>query len=302
MKVQTILFPTDFSDSANAALGRALFLAERFEAELHMLHALVLHEFDPNNPEQHFPDAEDVLRGMFEIADSRLAGLLKQHGRKPLTLRQVSRRGLSAAEVILDYAGEIDADLVVMGTHGRRGAARLLLGSVAESVTRHASCPVLTVRADARSVREESVETILVPVDFSEPSELTIRYAEELAHVYHAKLDLLHVAEEIPYPYFYLPTDSGPVADRQDRARQALAKLAAETLSSSVNYTTSMRAGRVATEILDHARETDCGLLVIGTHGLSGLERVLVGSTAEQVIREAGCPVFVVKSKGKVLV
>ncbi len=302
MKVETILFPTDFSDSANAALGRALFLAERFEAQLHMLHALVLHEFDPNNPDEAFPNSEEVLRKLFEIADSRLAGLLKQHGREPLTLRQVSRRGLSAAEVILDYAEEVNADLVVMGTHGRRGPARLFLGSVAESVTRHASCPVLTVRAGARSVREQAVKSILVPVDFSEPSELTIRYAQELAHVYQSGIELLHVAEEIPYPYFYLPIDSELVSQRQDRARQALAKLAAETLSSDVNYTTSIRVGRVATEILDHAKKSDCGLLVIGTHGLSGIERLLVGSTAEQVIREAECPVFVVKSKGKVLV
>jgi len=302
VKIRTIVFPTDFSDSANAALGRALFLAERFEAELHMLHALVLHEFDPNSPDQDFPGAEDVFRQLFEIADSKLAGLLKQHGRETLTLRQVNRRGVAAADVILAYADEVDADLIVMGTHGRRGPARMFLGSVAESVTRHASCPVLTVRAEARSVKEQSVKKILVPVDFSEPSELTIRYAEALGHVYHSGLELLHVAEEIPYPYFYVPLASEELGDRLNRAREALAKLAADTLSKSVRYTTSVRSGRVASEILDHARESDCGLLVIGTHGLSGLERVLVGSTAEQVIREAECPVFVVKSRGKVLV
>ena len=302
MKVRTILFPTDFSDSADAALGRALFLAEKLEAELHMLHAVVLHEFDLNDPDQHFPDSQAVFRQLFEIADSRLAGLLKQHGRESLKIREVRRRGVSASDVILDYAQEVDADLIVMGTHGRTGAARLLLGSVAESVTRHASCPVLTVHAGARSVKEESVTKILVPVDFSEPSQLTIRYAEALGHLYHSGLELLHVTEEIPYPYFHVPAEHDGVVPRLDRAREALAKLAAETLSESVNYTTSVRVGRVASEILDHAKESDCGLLVIGTHGLSGLERVLVGSTAEQVIREAECPVFVVKSKGKVLV
>jgi nucleotide-binding universal stress UspA family protein len=301
MKVEKILFPTDFSESANAALGRALFLAECLEAELHMLHAVVLHEFDPNNPEHDFPGAEEVFRKLFEIADSNMAGLLKQHGREMLTLREIKRRGVSAPEVILSYAEEMGADLIVMGTHGRRGPARLLLGSVAEAVTRNALCPVLTVRADARSVREESVKKILVPVDFSEASELTLRYAEQLGHLYHSGLELLHVTEENPYPYFYSPSESGALKERLERAGEALAKLAADNLSKSLSYTTSVRSGRVASEILDHVKEKDVDLLVIGTHGLSGLERVLVGSTAEQVIREAGCPVFVVKSKGKVV-
>lgn len=302
MKVRKILFPTDFSDSADAALGRALFLAERFEAELHMLHAVVLHEFDPNNPGQAFPGSEELFRHLFEIADSKLAGLLKQHRREPLKLHQVQRRGVSADDVILAYADEIGADLIVMGTHGRRGAARLFLGSVAEAVTRHASCPVMTIRAGAPEGVDSPVHKILVPVDFSEPSEVTIRYAEHLGHLYHSGLELLHVAEEVPYPYFYVPVQSDAVADRLRRAGEALAKLAADTLSERVQYTTSVRSGRVASEVLDHARHTECGLLVIGTHGLSGLERVLVGSTAEQVIRGAEIPVFVVKSKGKVLV
>lgn len=300
MKVRTIVFPTDFSHSADAALGRALFLAERLEADLHMLHAVVLHDVD--EPGAGFPGSEELFRHLFEIADSRLASLLKQHGRESLVIHEATRRGISAADVILDYVTEVKADLVVMGTHGRTGAARLLRGSVAESVTRHAACPVMTVRSDARSVIEGAVNRILVPVDFSEPSALTIRYAQELGRIYHAGLDLVHVTEEIPYPYFQVPaTHDGPV-EKLDRAREALAKLAADTLGQSVNYTTSVRVGRVATEILAHARESDSGLLVIGTHGLSGLERLLVGSTAEEVIREAACPVFVVKSRGKLLV
>lgn len=301
MKVRRILFATDFSESAEAAFGRAVFLAERLEAELHLLHAVVLHEYDPNNPKETFPATEEILRNLFEIADSNMASLLEQRGREILTLKEVKRRGVSASEVILSYADEIDADLIVMGTHGRTGAARIFMGSVAEAVTRHASCPVLTVRADARSIKEESVKTILVPVDFSETSKLAILYAKQLGHLYHAGLELLHVTEEIPYPYFYLPTESDLVLEQMNRSREALAKLAADTLSGDIHYITSVRSGRVATEILNHAREQDSGLLVIGSHGLSGLERLLLGSTAEQVLREAGCPVFVVKAMGKAL-
>lgn len=302
MKVDKILFATDFSDSAEAAFGRALLLAERLEAELHLLHAVVLHEHDPNNPEARFPDSEEIFRKLFEIADSNMASLLERRGRETLTLEEVQRPGVSASEVILSYADEIDADLIVMGTHGRKGAARVLMGSVAEAVTRHAVCPVLTVHADARSVRDEKVKTILVPVDFSESSSLAIRHAKELGHLYRAGLELLHVVEQVPYPYFHVPAESSMVQNQTKRAREALAKLAEELLGGGIRHSISVRSGRVATEILNHAREEDAGLLVIGSHGLGGLERLLLGSTAEQVIREAPCPVFVVKSMGKALV
>lgn len=302
MKVERILFATDFSESAEAAFGRALLVAERLGAELHLLHAVVLHEHDPNNPSERFPESEEIFRSLFEIADSNMSSLLERSGPETLALKEVKRRGLSASDVILSYADEIDADLIVMGTHGRTGAARLLMGSVAEAVTRHASCPVLTVHAGARSVRDERIKTILVPVDFSETSPLAIRHAKELGHLFKAALALLYVVEKVPYPYFHVPSESNFVQRQLDRAREALAKLADETLGGAIRYTTSVRSGRSATEILKHAREQDAGLLVIGTHGLGAVERLLLGSTAEQVIREAPCPVFVVKSKGKSLV
>lgn len=299
MKVQKILFPTDFSASSEAALGQAIFLAERYEAELHLLHAVVLHEFDPNNPDKEFPDAEDLFRRMFEIADSRMDSLLKQHGRDPLTVKEAKRRGVSASEVILAYAEEIDADLIVMGTHGRRGPARLFLGSVAEAVIRHSDCPVLTVRSSSDGHELEPAKKILVPVDFSESSKLSLRYAEALAHVHHAALEIVYVVEQIPYPYFYVPAEDDVLTERTRQAGEALGELAVETLTSSIAYETTVLSGRAATEIVERAKTAD--LLVIGTHGLTGVERLLVGSTAEQVIREADCPVFVVKSRGKVV-
>ena len=159
MKVQKILFQTDFSETASAALSRALFLAESLEAELHMLHAVVLHEFDSAKEGRGFPGSDDILRQLFEIADSNMARLLKQHGREMLTIRQERRRGISAPAVILEYADEIDADLIVMGTHGRRGPARVFLGSVAETVTRHATCPVLIVGSEVKSLVKGSMPT-----------------------------------------------------------------------------------------------------------------------------------------------
>jgi nucleotide-binding universal stress UspA family protein len=298
MNIKRILYPTDFSTTARQALTHALFLAEQYQAELHLLHAVVLHEYDPNDPEHHFPEPKELLKRMFEIADSEIMELLEeQHG--ALEIHEAKRKGFAAGEVILDYAAEIDADLIVMGTHGRRGAARLLLGSVAAEVVRRAKCPVMTLghREDPQSI--EAIERLLVPVDFSEHSRAAIRYAEDLAVRYEAGLQLLHVVEVPTYPYFYVPPEEEYIESRKDRAAQALNELASELLSTDVVCSTHVANGRAASEIMRFSEENDCDLLVITTHGLSGLDRLLMGSTAEEVLSRVSVPVLTVKAFGK---
>ena len=299
MKIKRILYPTDFSDTARQALTHALFLAEQYDAELHLLHAVVLHEYDPNDPEHRFPEPKELLKRMFEIADSEITDLLANQEEKPLKIHEAKRKGFAAGEVILDYAAEIDADLIVMGTHGRRGAARLLLGSVAAEVVRRAKCPVMTLghREEPQSI--EAFERILVPIDFSEHSHAAIRYAEELANRYEAGLQLLHVVEVPTYPYFYVPPEEEYVESRKDRAVQALNDLASELLETSISCSTHVRNGRSASEIVKFGEESGSDLLVITTHGLSGLDRLLMGSTAEEVLSRVSIPVLTVKAFGK---
>lgn len=301
MKVRRILFPTDFSDTADQALSHALFLAEQYGAVLHLLHAVVLHEYDPNDPDHHFPDAKELLTRMFEIADSEMARLLEQRQVEALEIKEEKRKGFSAAEVILEYAAEIEADLLVMGTHGRRGAARLLLGSVAEEVVRRAECPVMTLRKRESPRSLETIEKILVPIDFSDHSRLALRHAESLAERYEAGLELLFVVEVPTYPYFYTPPEDEYIEARAARASQALNDLAAEELSTAVPCATFVRSGKAAREIVDFAAEESIDLVVIATHGLGGVERLLIGSTAEEVVRRVDCPVLTVKAFGKSL-
>jgi nucleotide-binding universal stress UspA family protein len=302
MKIDRILYPTDFSKTARQALTHALFLAEQYDAELHLLHAVVLHEYDPNDPEHRFPEPKELLKRMFEIADSEMTELLGSQEDGPLEIHEAKRKGFAAGEVILDYAAEVDADLIVMGTHGRRGAARLLLGSVAAEVVRRAKCPVMTLghREEPRAI--ETFERILVPVDFSEYSQAAIRYAEELAGRYEASLQLLHVVEVPTYPYFYVPPEEEYVESRKDRAGQALNELASEVLITPVSCSTHVRNGRAASEIVRFGEENDSDLLVITTHGLSGLDRLLMGSTAEEVLSRVSMPVLTVKAFGKNLI
>jgi nucleotide-binding universal stress UspA family protein len=299
MKIKRILYPTDFSATARQALTHALFLAEQYEAELHLLHAVVLHEYDPNDPEHHFPEPKELLRRMFEIADSEMMELLGDQEHGALEIHEAKRKGFAAGEVILDYAAEIDADLIVMGTHGRRGAARLLLGSVAAEVVRRAKCPVMTLghREDPKAI--EAIERVLVPVDFSEHSHAAIRYAEELALQYEAGLQLLHVVEVPTYPYFYVPPEEEYVESRKDSAAQALNELASQLLSTEVACSTHVENGRAASEITRFSEKHGSDLLVITTHGLSGLDRLLMGSTAEEVLSRVSIPVLTVKAFGK---
>jgi len=306
LNVKTILYPTDFSVTAKQALNHALFLAEQFEAELHMLHAVVLHESDPRAPERRFPEPSDILQNLFEIADSEMSQIIEANQAKTFTLKEAKVKGFSAGQVILDYSKEHDIDLIVMGTHGRRGPARMFLGSVTEEVIRQAYCPVLTLRSRERPPVGEAMEKILVPIDFSEHSKSALSYAREIAALYGSSLQLIHVIEEPVYPYFYAPAGAFSVAQQLEELRvktdEALEKLMSESRGPEVPYEKSVVTGRPAIEITRFAEEQSSDMIVIATHGLSGLERLLVGSTAEQVVRLATCPVFSVKSFGKSLI
>ena len=305
LKIDKILFPTDFSETAEQALDYALFLAEQYEAELHLLHAVVLHGHDPNDEGSDFPEPSEIIARLFEIADSEMGRIAEQNESKTFSLKEAKVRGFSAGAVILDYATEHDVDLIVMGTHGRRGPARIFIGSVAAEVVRQASCPVLTLhkrRADQSIAR---VETILVPVDFSEHSAKAVIYGKEIAASTGARLQVLHAIEEPVYPYFYAPAGDFSLAasleELQQRTDEALDKIIYETPGPDVNVEKHVVTGTPSIEITRFAEEKGSDLIVIPTHGLTGLERMLLGSTAERVVRLATCPVLAVKSFGKQL-
>lgn len=298
LTIRRILYPTDFSHASLDALSHALLLAERYQAELHLLHGQVLHE-DPGPGD--FPETAEILARLFEVAGSELASSLGLDRAQAVTLREVHRRGYSAPEVILDYQKEADADLIVMSTHGRRGVGRFFVGSVTEAVLRHADCPVLTLRSEKKPKRIEAIKKILVPLDFSEPSRDSLLYARELAKVFGSRLQLFYVVQIVAHPYFYVPTQVEIWEKRRSRAAEAMEKLSAETLGDEVPHETFVAEGRPATEIAAFAAEHGADLIVIATHGLSGLERVFMGSTTAEVVRGVHCPVFTVQTHGKTL-
>lgn len=305
LQLRRILVPTDFSRRSERSLDLALEFADRFGAELHMLHAIVLHADDPNDPAHLFPDPEEIRRRLEEIADRRMATSLDARSDRGVTVVRARRRGISAAPVILEHAEEIGADLIVMSTHGRRGLEHVLLGSVTEEVVRLAPCPVLTVRADAEVEETPTLESILVPVDFSEHARGALSHARELAESFGARLDVLHVFERPIHPEIYLggmPLATPEFSAVEGSLREALDTFAREAPGPAVEIAVHVTEGRAVPGVLDFAREAGSDLIVIATHGLTGMAHVLLGSVAEKIVRRARCPVFTVKPFGRSLV
>lgn len=303
MKIDTILHPTDFSDRSDAALPHALWFAEEFGAGLHLLHAVVLHAADPANPELAFPDLDAAYQEIEEWAASRLEEKSLEVEHPEVRVERFQERGISAAPVILEHVEDHAIDLVVMGTHGRRGLRRMLLGSVAEEVLRSAPCPVLTVRPDADGPGEPP-ERILAPMDFSENSEAGLRWAGDLAARTGAELVVLHVLNELAYPdpYFAQAANLRAMAKAaREEVPEAVKRRVAEVLGDEAAGAAKihMRAGPPAPTIVDFTEEREVGMVVMASHGRSGMERVFLGSVTEGVVRRSRAPVLVVRGTGE---
>lgn len=297
LTIRRILWPTDFSEGARRAFPYAAALASWHEAELHVLNVSEDESEGPPVADRSFPIPVDAL-------DKYLAG----EGRPPdsvdleaLTLVQEQREEGAVPEAIVEYAEDRDVDLIVSGTHGRRGLRRFLIGSVAEEVLRRAPCPVLTVRSEDQVVPAWAVRNILVPIDFSEASTDALRHAKELALTYGAQITILHAVEEVVYPSAYgMEPLSLPNPEIVERAETNLADIARNEIGYE-HVTVKASVGYAPSAILDYTDEHDVDLIAIATHGRTGLERMLLGSVTERVVRRAPVPVFVVKSFGKSL-
>jgi nucleotide-binding universal stress UspA family protein len=304
LTIERILFPTDFSDGSERALDAALALAAEFDAELHMLHAVVLHSDDPNDPAHHFPDADELRRRLEQTAERRMASGIAERSTEGLRVTRHQRRGLSVAPVILEVADELDSDLIVMSSHGRRGLETVLLGSVTEEVVRQARCPVLTIRAGGDEPGFPPTHPILVPIDFSDHARQALGTARQLADRFGTGVQALHVFERPIHPEIYLggmPLDSPDFHTVETSLREALETFVRETPGPEVPVDLFVIEGRAVPGILEFAAQHETGLVVIATHGLTGLAHVLLGSVSEKIVRRAECPVLTARAYGKSL-
>jgi len=296
MKRYLALVPIDFSEASKCALAHAINLAKGFDGEVHLLN---VSEEIPTSALSSLPvdfvDEVDV-HGMDEL-DSFLSSFDIEL--PPLT--KIVRSGFpskSPADVILEYAQDLAVDAIVMGTHGRRGTRRLLLGSVTEEVVRRAVCPVLAVRQHKKACLVPSIERILVPIDFSDATQYVLEVAEEIALRTHASLILTHVVDIEFYPYYGLLEDPVWLIERDmiDVWMTKLSEMVAELRAKGLNANWETDTGYAARVVTEYADRNKMDLIVIGTHGRSGFDRIMVGSVAEKVLRSAPCPTIVVNT------
>jgi len=186
--MKRILFPTDFSRCAAQAFPYAVQLAYDYAAELHVLHSVALHGYIDGKAEHHVDDLDEIYLQLEKLASRRMSSLVADVDTGRVVIKKIETRSISVAWVILDYVADENIDVVVIGTHGRRGLGQIVLGSVAEELVRTAPCPVLTVRELESPRSIEAIEKVLVPIDFSDYSRQALLYGKDLASKYQAQL------------------------------------------------------------------------------------------------------------------
>ena len=295
--IKEILMPTDFSNISSAALGHAAMMADRFGARLTLLHVSTS---KGHGKDKSFPAIDPETDELAQVAEYQISEMSGLEPLPHLRVRHELRTSDDPAAEITNYARENHIDLIVVGTHGRTGLSHLVLGSVAETVIRRASCPVITVRISDASAQVSPYLDILAPIDFSPDSEKALHYAWTLADLFDANLHLLHVIDFPVHPDHYAV--NAILADHLDqdlteRTHEEMDKLIAKHASVPVRHQTCVVSGRAYSEIVQFAQTHDIDLIVMGTRGLSRLKNFLLGGTAAKVVRHASCPVLTIKLK-----
>lgn len=300
IQLKTILSTTDFSDESRSGVRYAVALAEKLGAAVALLHVIEprswLSELGSVVPARE--DSEVVA-----LARAQLATLAKREGKGDVAVTfSVSVQTGNPFHAITTAARQQMADLIVIATHGHTGFERVLLGSTAERVVRHAPCPVLTVPTRATTKRTGKtppfkLKKILVPIDFSNTAKDALPWATHLAVHFGAELVLLHVAEKFPIDYLL---GSGlmneTIVPLMKQAEADLEQMAGSlSKSTGVNVSAVVSNGKPFEVICQTAKTLGAELIVLTTHGYAGLKHVWLGSTAERVVRHAPCPVLAVR-------
>lgn len=300
MKIERILCPTDYSEFSERALLRAVRLASWFGARITAVHVIPptpwLVPADTGTPYVAVP--ADRLRGLRQV--EALERFVLPYGGEGVPIHTQLLDG-DPSRLIQQAALELPADLLVMGTHGRGGFEHLLLGSVTEKVLRRATCPVLTVGGAAPSKFDGPLfRRIVCALDLTEAPSRTIDVALSLAEENMARVTLVHVLEGLPCqagPPFYrtlpeiLRLRRELFEEAEDRLHSRVPTVARDFLSVSER----VEEGTPWRLVLQVAEETRAELIVMGAHSRGVLGRAFFGSTVNQVVRQAPCPVLVVR-------
>lgn len=286
--LRNILFLTDFSEPSQRALPFALAMAREFGARLHALHVIIPQPYTYTTPELMdlaIKAQEECAEASMQQVDAQMAGLVHRTG---------ILRGTGVWSSLAEAMNECSADMLVLGTHGRTGPQKLLLGSVAEEIFRLSAVPVLTIGPEVRSSTHTAAHfrRVLLAMDFSEESKAAVPYAISLAQENQAELVLLHVIPERK------GQEHRPTEISVANAMHELYELVPPEAELWCRPEPAVRYGEAAPTILAAAEELGADLIVLGVRsaaGRLGAATHLERAVAHKVVAHAKCPVLTVR-------
>jgi nucleotide-binding universal stress UspA family protein len=293
LEIKLIVCPIDFSEFSIRAYHHALSLAEHYRAKLVVQHVVELWRYPYADYAVSLGEHERFWQALREAGKEQLQEFVKNHTHDEIQPELVVHQGI-APDSILSFVQAQKTDLIVMGTHGRRGFDRLMLGSTTDRVMRRASCPVLAICRpphDSTAAGEERhhvhhLSRILFCTDFSENSERALNYAISATAEYDAELTLLHVLEKAQNP--------AKTEEAIAIATEQLDKLIPPEGRKTLKVKTAVRIGKPYQQIIQLAVETQIDMVTMGVHGRGALDLAVFGSTTYRVMQLGPCPVLAV--------
>lgn len=285
VSIRNVLIATDFSRTSPRILHAGMSFCQARAARAFILYVLPQDQFALAGPEA-YAVARDVTQRDLHALEQQMRS---EYGHERGKDYELLMSEGDVATCVFEVAREKRIDLIVLGTHGRTGLSKALLGSVAESIFRHSAVPVLTVGPRARHLPPSGPKRLLVPVDFTEVSQHAAGYACALAREHQAELVLMHVVDKFPA--------HGAMADKECLMRSVEKSLSefiyCEAKPQNVKFIAE--CGNVVPTILRTACWLRPDLMVLGAHEYPHLRDQFRRKPAYELVREAPCPVLTVR-------
>lgn len=285
--IHHVLIGTDLSHQSDVALRYGLGFVRLYGAEAEIVYVMPTEEYVMAGPEGMLAARDASRRDLLELK-SRMR---RSHPYDEDTDYHVTMVEGDVAECLLQCAREKKIDLIVLGTHGRSGLGKALLGSVAEKVFRHSAVPVLTIGPNIHRLQGwQEVRKIVAPCDLTPKSHSAMRYACALAKAHNSELTVVHVIDGA--------NEGAKVDPERVKAgvRERLSDIISK-LSEGLEVQYRIEFGRVSSTILDVASAVEADLIVLGVRPSSGLFDRFQWPVAYELVREATCPVLTIRGK-----
>src|SRR5919202_4868399 len=310
-----ILLAIDGAEDAALAAKAAVDLAGKTGSDLHVVHARLMLPWtgyastETPTSSSTVDDEEEARERVMRWLDDQVERIDAEGGNVAQTYLRLGRPGegaITVAEEIVSLAEEIGAGLIAVGSRGLGGIRRALMGSVSDSVVRHAHCPVLVVRREEKNEGAAGFfpTKLVVATDGSEEATLAADVADDIAAKTGSELHIILVGLPADYPGGTsepLVTDIFTLSEEElneindEFQRQLDAQIEQIKAVKGIVAQAHLKIGKADEEIISLAEEIGAGLIALGSRGAGGLERALMGSVSDLVVRHAHCPVLVVR-------